>query len=273
MSDIVFDIHVISDSTGETGENYAKSLTAQFPDVKNRIIRHSDINSCTKVDDIIDDIKDNSIIIATIANRSVSEYLTKKTKDKKNLEVLDILGSGLERFEKVTGHKALRERGLTRKLSDDYFSMIEAVEFAVKYDDGKDPRGLLGADIVLIGVSRTSKTPLSMLLATKNYKVCNLPLVPEIQLPNEIFEVDPRRIMGLIINENKLSSIREERSKIMGLGSKSSYFEQQRILEELKYAKEVFKDLDCKVIDVTDKTIEQTATKIISYYKEIENEN
>ena len=124
------------------------------------------------------------------------------------------------------------------------------------------------SDIVLLGVSRTSKTPTTMILSTKTYKVSNLPLVPEARLPQEIFEVDPKRIIGLIIDPDKLSDIRESRSKELGLMGESVYFKDQRIKRELTYAKEVFKDLDCKVIDVTNNTIEQTATEIESYYKE-----
>ena len=267
MSNGILKIYIVSDSTGETAEIYTKSVIAQFPDVKNQILRKSDINTKEKVDKLVEKIEDNPLIIQTIANIEISEYFRELLKAKKNVECLDILGEGIEKVEKLTSHKAIRERGLTRTLSDDYFSMIDSVEFAVKYDDGKDPRGLLEADIVLVGVSRTSKTPLSMLLATKNYKVCNLPLVPEIQLPEQIFEVDPDRIIGLIIDIDKLSAIREERSKALGLGSKSLYFEEERIKDELDYAKGVFDDLGCKVIDVTNLTIEQTATKIIRYYK------
>ena len=174
---------------------------------------------------------------------------------------------GIEKFEKITGQKAVREPGLTRALSQDYFNMIEAIEFAIQYDDGKDPRGFLKSDIVLLGVSRTSKTPTTMILSTKNYKVSNLPLVPESRLPQEIFEVDPRRIIGLIIDPDKLADIRESRTLELGLIGNSVYYKDQRIQAELAYAKEVFKDLDCKVIDVTNNTIEQTATEIESYYK------
>ena len=107
-----------------------------------------------------------------------------------------------------------------------------------------------------------------MILATKNFKVANLPLVPESKLPQELFEVDPARVIGLVIDPDKLSNIRAERTKTMGIVGESKYFDKERIREELAYAKEVFKDLDCKVIDVTENTIEQTATEIVQYYFE-----
>ena len=106
-----------------------------------------------------------------------------------------------------------------------------------------------------------------MILATKNYKVSNLPLVPESRLPNEIFDVDSDRLIGLIIDPEKLVNIREDRSKELGFEGQSKYSKENRIYDELNYAKEVFKDLDCKVIDVTNNTIEQTATQIVEYYK------
>ena len=181
---------------------------------------------------------------------------------------MDILNYGIRKVEEATGLEAIREVGLTRTLSKDYFNMIEAIEFAIQYDDGKDPRGFPLSDIVLVGVSRTSKTPTTMYLATKNLKVSNLPLVPEVRLPKEIFEVDPERIIGLVIDPNKLSTIREIRSKSLGIMGESIYYEDARIQRELDYAREVFKDLDCKVIDVTENTIEQTATEIVQYYFE-----
>ncbi|WP_243342681.1 pyruvate, water dikinase regulatory protein [Anaerococcus sp. AGMB09787] len=265
MNDLT--IAIISDSTGETALNYMKSVVSQFPDLEINVIRKSDIKENKEIDELIETLPAGSLIIETIADKKFSDYLEARASENQ-IEVLDILNIGIKKIEEITGHKALREVGLIRTLSEDYFHMIEAIEFAIKYDDGKDPRGFPLSDIVLVGVSRTSKTPTTMNLATKNFKVSNLPLVPEIRLPQEIFEVDPRRIIGLVIDPDKLSSIREVRSKVLGLGDDSAYFDDERIKQELEYAKEVFKDLDCKVIDVTENTIDQTATEIVQYYFE-----
>lgn len=258
---------IVSDSTGETAINYIKSVTSQFPDLETRIIRKPDIKEKYEIDDIMEALDSDSVIVMTVADKELALYLRAKAKDKKII-VLDILSYGINKFEELTGKKAIRKAGLTRTLSRGYFKMIDAIEFAIQYDDGKDPRGFLKSDIVLVGVSRTSKTPTTMNLATKNFKVSNLPLVPESKLPQELFEVDPDRVIGLVIDPDKLSNIREKRSKTMGLVGESKYFDKERIKEELAYAKEVFKDLDCKVIDVTENTIEQTATEIIEYYFE-----
>lgn len=258
---------LISDSTGETAQNYIKSVTSQFPDLKVNLIRKPSIDTTEEIDEVMDQADSNCIVVQTIANEDLSKHLRAVAKEK-NIEVLDILNYGIRKVEEATGLKAVREIGLTRTLSEDYFNMIEAIEFAIQYDDGKDPRGFPLSDIVLVGVSRTSKTPTTMILATKNFKVSNLPLVPEIKLPREIFEVDPERIIGLVIDPDKLSNIREVRSKSLGLVGESIYYDDTRIRRELEYAQEVFKDLDCKVIDVTENTIEQTATDIVQYYFE-----
>lgn len=256
---------IISDSTGETAINYMKSVTSQFPDLETKIIRKPDIKTKAEIDQIMDELDKDSVIVITVANKDLALHVREIAKEK-DLTVLDILSYGINKFEKLTGKKAIREAGLTRTLSSGYFKMIDAIEFAIKYDDGKDPRGFLESDIVLVGVSRTSKTPTTMILATKNFKVSNLPLVPESKLPQELFEVDPARVIGLVIDPDKLSNIRAERTKTMGIVGESKYFDKERIREELAYAKEVFKDLDCKVIDVTENTIEQTATEIVQYY-------
>ena len=259
-------ILIISDSTGETAYTYLKSVTTQFPDLPTKVSRRTDVSSKEEIDDIIDAIPEYSIIVPTMADAVLSEYLNTQACEK-GIEIVPILEYGLQAVEKITGKKALRKPGLTRALSQDYFDMIEAIEFAIQYDDGKDPRGFLKSDLVLLGVSRTSKTPTTMILATKNYKVSNLPLVPESRLPREIFEVDSDRLIGLIIDPKKLMDIRADRSKELGLIGDSIYYNDTRINRELDYAREVYKDLDCKVIDVTNNTIEQTATEISEYYK------
>lgn len=153
--------------------------------------------------------------------------------------------------------------GLNRKVDQEYLEKMEALEFAVKYDDCKDKFGILKADIILIGVSRTSKTPLSLNLAFKNYKVCNIPILPEVKVPSELFQVDNKKIIGLIIDSDKLNNIRENRMAKIGL--QLGYSDDSRIEKELDYAKEIMNKIGCKIINVTDKTIDETSNEIISY--------
>ena len=148
-------------------------------------------------------------------------------------------------------------------MDEDYFKKVEAIEFAVKYDDGRDPRGILKADIVLIGVSRTSKTPLSQYLAHKSLKVANVPLVPEVDPPEELLSISPEKCFGLKISPEKLNDIRRERLISLGLNDKASYANIERIKEEIRLTlKKLLRKLDCQVIDVTNKAVEETANHL-----------
>lgn len=156
-------------------------------------------------------------------------------------------------------------------MDDKYFGRIEAIEFAVKYDDGKDQHMLHEADLVLVGISRTSKTPLSIYIANKMYlKVLNIPLVPEVEPPKELFEIPKKKIIGLTNSIEMLNKIRTERVRCIGLRNGSNYSSLSRIIEELNYAEKIMKKLGCPIIDVSQKAIEETAQVILEIMKEQE---
>ncbi|HLS54158.1 MAG TPA: pyruvate, water dikinase regulatory protein, partial [Tissierellaceae bacterium] len=179
------------------------------------------------------------------------------------LFTIDLLSPLMNTVSQVLNTEPKREPGIIRRLDEAYFDRVAAIEFAVKYDDGKDPRGLLDADLVLIGVSRTSKTPLSMYLANKNIKVANVPLVMEVKPPKELFEISARKIIGLTNSPENLNEIRLQRLKSLGLNTNSSYASLDRILKELDYADKVMKKIGCPIIDVSDKAIEETSEIIL----------
>ena len=258
----MLDIIVISDSSGETANSYANSLMIQFPYVNfNKKIFYN-IDRPEKLNNIFKDISSKALVISTIVLEDVTEKLGKIVEEK-DFTLIDLMTGPMEAIEAITGHKSIKKVGLMRELDNKYFEKIEAIEFAMKYDDGKDAKGFLQSDIVLLGVSRTSKTPLSIYLANKAYKVSNLPLIPELSLPDELFEVDRKKIIGLYIDEKKLEEIREKRLKVMGLGKGSIYSNDERIRKELDYSQEVFRKLSCRAINVTGKTIEEIASEII----------
>jgi regulator of PEP synthase PpsR (kinase-PPPase family) len=180
---------------------------------------------------------------------------------------VDIIGPMLKGVGEIADTAPTMRPGMIHRLDEEYFKRVEAIEFAVKYDDGKNPMGFLKADIVIVGVSRTSKTPLSMYLAHKRVKAANLPLVPEVALPAELFKIPPHKIVGLIIDPFKLNFIRSERLRSMGLNSDANYANIDRINEELQYAHGVMRRLHCPVIDVSTKAIEETANLIMEIYK------
>ncbi len=261
-------IYLVSDSVGETAEFVAKAVASQFDGGNIEINRNSYVENTEDIEEVITlATKTNSIIAYTIVVPVLKEYLDKRAQEE-GIWVVDLLKPLIDVFQKKFNMEPHHSPGLTRKLDDEYFRKIEAIEFAVKYDDGKDPRGLTEADIVIIGVSRTSKTPLSMYLASsKRLKVANIPLVPEVSPPDELFEVPRKKCVGLIISPNKLNDIRKERLKSLGLNSKSSYADMERILSELEYADKIMKRVGCPIIDVSNNAVEETASLILEMLK------
>lgn len=258
-------IYAVSDSIGETAEQVAKAVIRQFETAEFDVKRISYVNDKEAIDNLIAKAsKENSFIVFTLVVEELRDYLTLKAAEYK-IGAVDVMTPILVPLVKQLGLSPKNEPGLLRKLDEKYFKKVEAVEFAVKYDDGKDTRGILLADVVLVGVSRTSKTPLSMYLAHKNLKVANIPLVPEVSLPEELKLISPKKIIGLTLNVENLNKIRKERLKAMGLKDTANYASMERIFTELDYSEKVMKMLKCKVIDTTDKAVEETASIILDY--------
>lgn len=204
----------------------------------------------------------NALVAFTLVVPELKEYLLSQS-HQLGIRVVDILGPMISEIGNLVDLKPNAKPGLVHQLDEDYFKKVEAVEFAVKYDDGKDARGILRADVILIGVSRTSKTPLSMYLAHKRIKATNVPLVPEVPPPDELFMVSPRKCVGLTINPEQLNGIRTERLKSLGLTAQANYASLDRILVELEYAEKIMKKIGCPVINVTNKAVEETANIIL----------
>ena len=262
-----FKIIVASDSVGETGELVTKACLSQFkidaPD--NVIDRYPYVNNTEDVDDVIDLAKSkNAIVVYTLITPTLRKYMAEELNNEE-IAYIDVMGPLMDQIAKATGLEPYNEPGRVHRLDEDYFKKIEAIEFAVKYDDGKDTSGLEKADIVLLGVSRTSKTPLSQFLALKKYKVMNVPLVPEVKPPSELFDVNPDKCVALRINPDTLYKIRKERLSQLGLKDTAMYANSRRIEEELVYFDEIIRKIGCPVIDVSDKAIEETANAIMKY--------
>jgi [pyruvate, water dikinase]-phosphate phosphotransferase / [pyruvate, water dikinase] kinase len=257
-------IYVVSDSIGETAELVTKAASSQFAGAPFTIKLIPYVEDMNDVDEVISLAKLHTAIIAfTLVKPEIRKYM-KEQADKEGILAHDIIGPLMDILQTRAESMPLNEPGRVRKLDDDYFKRIDAIEFAVKYDDGRDPRGILRADIVLVGVSRTSKTPLSQYLALKRYKVANVPLVPEVQPPEELFLVAPEKCFGLKISPEKLNHIRKERLKTLGLNDHAIYANMERIKEELVYFDEIISQLNCPIIDVTNKAVEETANTIIN---------
>ncbi len=262
-------IYVISDSVGETAQQVTKAAISQFK-LKDdyEIRRFPYVIEVDFLKEILESAKEeNAIVIYTLVEKELLEF-TEQFCTEENLSCVDLMTPILIQISIKIGIKPKREPGIIRKLDESYFKRVEAIEFAVKYDDGKDQRGILQADVVLLGISRTSKTPLSMYLANKNIKVANVPLVPEIPIPKEVFEINQKKIIGLTNTPEKLNQIRQDRLKSLGLSSNANYAKFDRILQELDYSDKIMKKVGCPVIDVSNKAIEETAGIIMDIMKE-----
>ncbi|MDA9470167.1 pyruvate, water dikinase regulatory protein [Enterococcus sp. 5H] len=257
-------IFVISDSAGETASKLAAASMAQYPTVEFSLFRRTFAKEEDKLKKALEDAKrENAMVLHTIVNERLVK-IANDFFDEHDLYHFDILTPPVAEIERLTGVAPTREPGALHHLNENYFKRIEAMEFAVKYDDGKDPRGFLEADVLLLGVSRTSKTPLSLFLANKNLKVANLPLIPEAHLPKQLWETNPKKIVGLTNDPDILNGIRKERMKTYGLPADTSYSDIEKIRKELKFANDLYEKLGCVVINVASLSIEETASMILN---------
>ncbi|HZK00774.1 MAG TPA: pyruvate, water dikinase regulatory protein [Tissierellaceae bacterium] len=261
-------IYIISDSLGETGAYITRAAISQFEGLNYNIKKIPYITDLESLKEALESIhkEKNSVIFYTLVDKSLVDYLCSFAKEH-DIVAVDVLSPIIDAIKGYTGIEPISKPGKIIRIDEDYWRRIEAIEFAVKYDDGKDPRGILRGDLVIIGVSRTSKTPLSMYLADKRIKVVNIPLVPEIAAPKELYEIPARRIIGLTNSPNKLAAIREQRLKSLRLPPGSTYSSMDRILYEIDYAEEIMKRIGCLIIDVSNKAIEETADIIMDYAK------
>ncbi|MFD2922244.1 pyruvate, water dikinase regulatory protein [Halobacillus naozhouensis] len=260
-------VYVVSDSVGETAELMVKAVSSQFNKSDVEIQHISYVEDTQDLNNVIAVAKyTHSIIAYTIVIPSLKQYLDERTREE-GIIAVDLMNPLMQAFMQKFDAAPERQPGLMRKLDDNYFRRVEAIEFAVKYDDGQDIRGIKRADIVLIGVSRTSKTPLSMYLANKKFKVANVPLVPEIPPPDELFDIPKSNCIGLVITPDKLNEIREERLKHLGLTTQANYAKLDRILEELDYSEKIMKRIGCPIINVSNKAVEETADLILAMLK------
>jgi len=258
-------VFVVSDSMGETAQLVARAALSQFPEGAAQIKQFVHISSPEAAEELMLSARAQpTLIIFTVIIPQVREIIVARAEEH-GIPTVDIMDPALTGLERITGARARREPGLIHKLDEKYFKRVEAVEFAVSHDDGRDPQGYRKADVVLLGVSRSSKTPVSMYLANRGVKVANLPIIPEVPPPPELHRIPVRKIVGLTINASKLAGIRTERVRTMGVRGESDYSDVSRILAELSYAQRLYNELGCFVVDVTDRAVEETAAMVMDF--------
>jgi len=260
-------VYIISDSTGETAQNVVHAALSQFDsdDIKLKLFAH--IESKKDITGIISKInKEKGFIVYTIVKPELRLFVKEESK-KQTVVSFDLFGPIMENIERVSGITPKLEAGIIRKIDKEYFKRMEAMEFAVKYDACQGELELPQADLVILGVSRTSKTPLSMYLAQKGIKVANILLDFEFEPPVGIFSLSTEKVVGLTMDPDKLIEIRSERLKALGLPDESVYNKKERVIKELKYADSIYKKIGCSVINITNMAIEDIATNILKLIK------
>jgi regulator of PEP synthase PpsR (kinase-PPPase family) len=255
------ELHVVSDSTGETATRLVHALEDQFPDQAFEEVRHPRVESLEDLAAAVNRAKGRpAVVVYTLVEKELRDEMRRLCR-RARLHYCDLLGQPIEAVAKVSGISARMQAGSRHALDETYFRRMEAIEFAVKYDDGVGG-GFHDADVVLVGVSRTSKTPLSIYLGYLGWRAANVPLVKGIDPPEELFEIDQTKIVGLKIDAKRLEEIRLSRARSMGARN-SNYAKLLEIYDELEQAESIHRRLGCPVIDTTELSIEETAARVI----------
>lgn len=261
-------IYIVSGGKGLAGENVVKSLLVQFPDFKVPTSIESDLHSEERALAVVLKAKKNhGIIVHTMVNKSIRTILTSLCEEH-NVVNFDLMGHISDYLTEALGAEPVQVPGLFRKMHQDYFDRVAAIEFSLSTDDGMNVRKLSQADIILTGISRTGKTPLSIYLAMFGWKVANVSLVKDIPPPEELFNVDEKRVFGLTIDSTNLLAQRKRRVTQMGNFNSNSYLKIDNINEELEMAEKVFRRGRFTVIDVTNKPVETSANEIVHLLQE-----
>ena len=271
MANPPVELHVVSDATGETAARLVQALEAQFPDQEFEEIRHPRVESVDDLQLAVNRMKGRpAVVVYTLVQPELREEMRTLCR-RARLHYCDLLGHPIDAVARVSGMSAKMTPGSRPPLNTAYFKRMEAIEFAVRYDDGV-ARGLAEADVVLVGVSRTSKTPLSIYLGYLGHKAGNVPVVKGIAPPKELFEIDQRKVVGLTIDPNRLVEIRRARVRTMGAARNRQYAELTEIYEELEEAAKLHRRLGCPVIDISELSIEETAHRILRVVEERQSE-
>ncbi|WP_440920411.1 pyruvate, water dikinase regulatory protein [Candidatus Pelagibacter sp.] len=269
----IYQIYLISDSTGETLDRIFTAIKAQFKNIDYKIHTYSFTRTENQILKILSNAKENqnSIILYSIVDSSLAKYLARNSEEKK-IPCFGVLGDLILSFSKLLNQKASHQPSGQYTLNDEYYKRIEAIQFTMNHDDGNLVKDIKKSDIILLGVSRTSKTPTSIYLANKGFKISNIPLVNENSIPETLKE-NPNLtcIVGLSTEAERLADIRKNRMNSLKESQNKSYTDLSKIKKEVEDAKNTFKKYKWPIIDVTRKSVEETAASIIKIYEIYKN--
>ena len=268
MSD-TYQIYLISDSTGETLDRIFLALKAQFKNIEYKVHSYSFTRTENQILKILEDAKknENSVILYTIVDNNLAKYLA-NVSDEKQIPCFGVLGNLILNFSKILNQKASHEPSGQHVLNDEYYERIEAIQFTMNHDDGNLLNDIEKSDIILVGVSRTSKTPTSIYLANKGFKTSNIPLVNENSLPKKLRE-NPQIscVVGLNTEPERLVDLRKNRMNSLKETENIKYTDIENIKKEIEDAKKTFRKYKWPSIDVTRKSVEETAASIIKIHE------
>ena len=267
--DIKHDIYLISDSTGETIDRIFLALKAQFKNIDYKVHSYSFTRTENQILKILEDAKknENSVILYTIVDNNLAKYLANKS-DEKKIPCFGVLGNLILNFSKILNQKASHEPSGQHALNDEYYERIEAIQFTMNHDDGKSTKDIEKSDIILVGVSRTSKTPTSIYLANRGFKTSNIPLINENSLPKKLKD-NPQItcVVGLTTEPERLVEIRKNRMNSLKETENKNYTNIENITKEIIDAKKTFQKYRWPVIDITRKSVEEAAASIIKIHE------
>lgn len=257
-------IFIISDATGQSGLHILRAAIVQFERANTKMRLFHNIDTEDALVEVLEQAKSAKALIAfTFVKKTMRDRTIAYCK-KKNILHLDILGPIINTLSSYLSMSPLETPTLLRRMDERYFKRIDAIDYAIRHDDGRDASRLGDADIVIIGLSRTSKTPTSFYLAQEGYKVANIPIVPGIPLPEQLFKIDQNKVACLNMDPEVLQKIRKSRQKNAGI--ESSYADFKKVFDEVEYVWELHKrNRNWKLIDTTSKSVEETAWEIIHH--------
>jgi regulator of PEP synthase PpsR (kinase-PPPase family) len=256
-------ILIVSGGAGTSGEQLVNTVLAQFPEANVRVVIIPHVRSEEQLTEVLQRAKSSqAILVHTLVNADLRRQLVELAEDQ-GVTAIDLMGSLMDELTQVLGQAPLGQPGLYRQLHQPYFDRVAAIDYSMAHDDGKNPQTWHEAEVLLAGVSRAGKTPLSLYLAVLGWKVANVPIVPGLELAPELYRLDPQRVIGLTIEPGQLLQHRQQRQRQLGVPGLSDYTNPRKIFAELEFAEEIFHRGGFSVIDVTDKPIESSADEVI----------
>ncbi len=260
------EIFVVSDGTGETASAAVRAAMLQF-DARWRMRTFGDVRVASEARRVLGEAaRVQALVVFTVVDKRVARAL-REGAEERGVPTVDLLGPVISKVADHLRAEPRLEPGLLHGFSDEYFARVEAVEFAVRHDDGANLHSLFQANLVLTGVSRTSKTPLSMYLAQRGFKTGNVPLIPNLDPPRELLEIDPRKVFGLVMKPELLVTIRRSRVRTLRASPYLDYADSEGVYLELQHARRLFRERGWRVLDVSGRAVEENATRLLELHE------